>query len=304
MRLRKLYRQELLPLLRRNVTTQEETRDELRSLVQSFRPPIQERIERTSQDQSTHDQGEAPPPLAVLRTISQLDPALERKRDADQEKNYRLQRWGVRVQIGLFLATLAAFGAAVWYANIARQQQGSMEGALIQAKRANDLNERLIKGTYGVTFDPEAGFADGILTLIFTNKGKVSSARLEASAKVTPESIPGYVPMREPQSVALSATQIAEGRSASLEKHLEGFTKADTDRMARWKEAISIEGTITYDNGFGDEVSSTFCFLDVRWATGGDGQLIMRPLPCDTAKETVRIGPQMQRAVKDSQKKK
>ena len=79
--------------------------------------------------------------------------------------------------------------------------------------------------------------------------------------------------------------------------HFDQLTRTHLDRIAEWKEAVSIQGTVRYDNGFGDEVSSAFCFLDVRWATG-NGQLVIRPLPCDDAKETVRIGPEFLRNAK------
>jgi hypothetical protein len=267
----------------------------VRSLAQNLRT-LKEQIEAVAKENKARGEANEPKykPPPTLHTELQLPQAIQAYYATAQhsERGKRRREWAA---LAINLLTLLA---VVAYASITFQMQTAMVETVKEAKRANGLQARLTKGTYGVTFDAQADVSsDGSIGLIFTNRGKVMSASLHATGKIVLETLPGYEPIGTPVPITVSGEQIDVGRIAMSRVHFDQLTKAHVDRIAQWREAVSIQGTVNYDNGFGDEVSSTFCFLDVRWATG-DGQLVMRPLLCDIAKETVRIGPGLLRAAK------
>jgi hypothetical protein len=76
--------------------------------------------------------------LEAVQALRDCTQAFSRQHHTDQQEGYRFQRWSAGIQAIICLATIGAFGAAAYYACVARRQ-------LRQVTRANDMTEQAMQ---------------------------------------------------------------------------------------------------------------------------------------------------------------
>jgi hypothetical protein len=116
-------------------TPEEPFREALTSILSDFLSSIRLLLEkeerRASEANARTDERNRLEEIAALRQIANRLEAITGQQNSNHQKRER-QYWGwsVLVQVLLFLATAGAFGAAIWYASIARDQKTTMDGQL------------------------------------------------------------------------------------------------------------------------------------------------------------------------------
>jgi hypothetical protein len=101
-------------------------RDQLISLNVTLTQLAQQQVNATSQ-RDTAPPRALSPPAGAISVITESSSAEKADSQAEQKRNYTLQRRALWVQMILCLATLGAFGSATYYAFIAVQQRDMME---------------------------------------------------------------------------------------------------------------------------------------------------------------------------------
>jgi hypothetical protein len=98
----------------------------LRTIVRSVKDSSEALIAAiNNQTQSDIEGRDQPRTITVVHDNEQ-----EAQRDTQHNQNHTLQKWGLRVQVALCVFTALAFGAAAYYASIAKGQKETMNGQL------------------------------------------------------------------------------------------------------------------------------------------------------------------------------
>jgi len=209
----------------------------VRSLVKSLRA-LKEQIEAVAkQSKARAEAGErqdkAPP---TLHAELQLPEAIQSYCTSAQhsEPGKRRREWGLLAINSLTLLALVA------YAGFTYHMQTAMVETVREAKRANNLNERLVKGTYAAILDLQPGFFNGTAMVEYLNKGKVISPFLEMKAVLVRKAIPSYESTGKPQALDFRREQIAaDGIPVRANYPLDGFSEADGNLMSELRETVA-----------------------------------------------------------------
>lgn len=200
---------------------------------------------------SRHDQPANDGKNPVQRPISN-DPAINtesNKAQSYEEKDYRLQKWGLVVQVCLCAFTALAFGAAAYYAEIARRQLNTMNVALTEAHIQNVAQQRAV-----LTIDSKPFWlSQGDLAIRVRNQGHMP-ARITVY-RVRYKQITGtgaYVRNREVKPGSTVSIEDPYVISVSLPP-VPQFVNGQV-----WD--VSLDLIIGYDDGFGETQFVTACF--------------------------------------------
>jgi hypothetical protein len=143
--------------------------EQLRLLTEALKPS-QEHEDSASSNTSSDKKQAQPRPVITVHAVTQLGDADARKQEADRYGNYAFQEQTLWVQWLSFVATLLAFGAAAYYASIARQQLNTMNQTLIEAHIQNVAQQRALLGVDGNSI-PLRG---GAIGLRIKNQGRMA----------------------------------------------------------------------------------------------------------------------------------
>ncbi len=252
------------------------------SLVKLLHPSHKSR-ETTGQEQTPKEYCEGPP-LATIRVIAELNDAQNRQSAAENAKHYRLQRKSLGVQVGLLVATIAAFGAAAYYALVARQQKNTMdktlqqvirqtEAAQVTAKAAQDANLITRRGiqayfqihpSFRSTVNPYAytPFWNVFVFIDGFNRGKSTARNVRIYTSIHVQKLGNGMPFGRDLAEAWPSNDVEPGDA--LIEH-----RFDTRQISKLagaalleelkRDVITVRSEIRYDAGFGVEEVQRFC---------------------------------------------
>jgi len=175
------------------------------------------------------------PPLTTIRVITELDGAQEAKRNAENSKHHKLQQKALWVQVALCIATIAAFGAAAYYAVVA---QGTLDEMHIQ----NVAQERAILSVDGKPI-PLRG---GDVGLTIRNQGRMAATVTKISMK--------YEQFRSNSLSLLRQKEETTRLTVTSEQPVTlSFTPPEIARISKGEGYyIRLDINVFYDDGFGN----------------------------------------------------
>lgn len=259
---------------------------ELRSLVQLL-SPYQETENPISANQSTAEQHGQPRPQATVHAVTQRSNAEISQDETDRQGTNAFQRRTLTVQWCLFTATMLAFGAAAYYAFIAKQQKDTMEGTFQQIRNQTILTRQQVVGTQAAflrltyDFDP----INKAISISIDNEGLYLQSQHVAAKNTTlrfgvsRRQLPSGKILWESPSITRSIPHI--GQQTFREIYQVPMSGQDQRALHDWLQTIRIEGSFSYDNGFGDLIpEEALCQsylgpFDIEYAPGqhsGNGQ--------------------------------
>jgi hypothetical protein len=102
-----------------------------RDFLSSVRLLLEQKERRVSEADASADERNRLEEVTALRQIANRLEAITAQQNSNhQQRERQYWGWSLFVQVLLFLATTGAFGAAIWYASIARNQKTTMDGQL------------------------------------------------------------------------------------------------------------------------------------------------------------------------------
>jgi hypothetical protein len=190
-------------------------------------------IPNQQEAQRQHDG--VPTPAPVLRAELQIPERTERANQANSDRDYRAQKWLTR-------GTWLAFLAAAAYAGIAECTRRTMVETVNEARHANELTKKLLRGTYAAVLHPDIALSGDVVSISFTNSGKVISGHLDARGTIVRKVTPTYRGNGRSQPFEIKKDQIAPFPDAGAVVHneciLDGFSEKDRDLIWHDKEVI------------------------------------------------------------------
>lgn len=193
----------------------------------------------------------------------------ERNKAEIDDRQYHLQnslRW----------ATWLAFGAAALYAGIAAFQYGQMKSATQAtrdaadaAKKAADvadssfrLSKRHMEDTDEAVVSVRGeAIEDGsnVYRVTMVNNGKVSAHSIAVHIEISQHVLPSDIRQRTFAAFDISQDELRNDVPVLKEVVLNDFGPSDWDRIHALRESITIEGRLSYENGFDDRRNPAFC---------------------------------------------
>jgi hypothetical protein len=175
------------------------------------------------------------------------------------------------------------------YREVAKPTKAAADTAQA-AQEANKLNERIIKGSYAAIIHPgiggEANTLDGLqsgIDVALANVGRIAATNLTAEFYMVRQTVPEYMDIGKPQKVTLSKPQVMGSEQsrnredrAILIFRTNIFSASDISEIRAMREVVKVSGSFHYDNGFGDTVSASECWIygvlqDIEGRTAGSG---------------------------------
>jgi hypothetical protein len=277
-------------------------------------PPIQQQEDATSSENTSDNQAKKTT-TKVISVIAEPSNTEKADRAAEQEKNYRYQRIGLRIQGALCFFTALAFGAAAYYAYVAKSQECTMASTLAEVRKQNELSLQQIKGTQAAMVHMLLGIGRNPyrLTVQASNSGHVIANKIVAHIIVTIRELPGRKQKARfefdwgPETLAPAGDINPIGptqKSKSFD--IPGYDEAaiESARLFRW--TMRVESAFSYENGFGDKLSSSNCvdMVAVGYTSADPEQAQVGQVNCDDFESTVATTLKNKKAVEEEAKSK
>jgi hypothetical protein len=225
------------------------------------------------------------PAPQIPATVAPLQPKPPKRNSAGP--SHREKDWWDKAKpyveiLGItLLAIYTGFTIAMYFAN-----KEAADAARIAARAAAEqsaLSRQTIVNTYGAEIPRErpspATIPDDLelfgrsgIGMNFINIGKSPAHGFSADVVMKRETIPAYSVIGVAQQRHAAKSRMAPYQesdappgstpdSAHVSFDTSMFTRRDIDCFNSWKETIEVSGTFQYENGFGEVVRETFCFL-------------------------------------------
>jgi len=212
--------------------------------------------------------------------------------------------------IGLgFLIAYTIYTARIYRAN--RNAADAARQTLIEIQKQTTAQRQELVGTFAAVIPKESPGPQTIpndaqllkymgLSLTFRNIGKVKAKDFASEATMVRESIPGYQPKGTPQRRQISKSELRPyeqngpygmADAAYMKFDASTFTDSDIMQLHDLSETVEISGNFHYDNGFGDQIQESFCFVYAKFQhtfRNGAGANSEGWFPCDEAKEIIK----------------
>jgi hypothetical protein len=241
-------------------------------LLRSLRPLDQRPAD--SGDSPSHNASEPDkqpiPNLAATITFSKT---FDEQYAADQRANHDLQQRGLTVQKLLCFFTACAFGAAVYYAIVANWQTRLLRQQLI--------------GTQAAVLGFISDLGENGLELSIQNRGGVSAQGVILDLTIYERDLPGGADISKsryrfgPLTLASAPTV---GRAPFQQLIiLPNWTRSAWQDFLNVKRTVRIEGSLTYENGFGSSLKEDICrsYLGFSLTNAANQQVVFPQfVPC------------------------
>jgi hypothetical protein len=267
------------------VTNLQDLARSLRQLTQTL--PFEPRVDSVRENSDPAENAnlqDLKHPVLLVRSENRYTADHEAQEQANSDREYSTQRQMLRVQKFTCVATIAAFFAAAYYARIAKQQNDTMSSTLGEIQKQTVLLRQETVGTLAasvvvesprpnpLSFNPADLKRQGVF-LQFANVGKVSASKFVAKATMTREALPNYKAIDPSQTKRVEANHFQP--YTQMPPDIPGFrtddvhigfdtaqlTPLDVQRISGSKEVIEIKGTTRYNDGFGNLLSDSYCFM-------------------------------------------
>lgn len=225
----------------------------------------------------------APPPKPPVPT--------EYKPDPYQEKNYRL----TKRQFCVATTTLVVLGV---YTGIAGYQGLQMKRATDAAKESSDAAAQQVKlmrqqlvGTQAAALKFSTSFNMQGFEVGFANIHDVAAIGTHVTVRMTPVSLPKGLPLGSSVMNEATVPRIEKDKPFSRQWPVPWPQQEFRGQDWPGKRAVRAEGTYSYDDGFGNKVSQSFCtvwlprfniVMKAENAYGGG------PVECEGLESTIR----------------
>jgi len=214
---------------------------------------------------TAHEERDSQPEAPASRFELYIPPAAMHTYNASQNKNQRMERW----KLGVEILTLAA---VIYYACVARGQLSSMEKAYGeiqtqtgQIQQQTKLMRQQLVGSQAavLTFQPLGFNSPHDLSLSISNDGHINALDVHIYVTATKESISGHV-LDTPKHYSTVVPVVKAAAAWSGLWNLP-WTFRQIGESGKWpvgwpgNETFEFKGTVVYDNGFGDIITVSLC---------------------------------------------
>lgn len=225
-------------------------------------------VDPIAQQQSATQNPQSPPAGELIRVIAEASDTEKAERNANERKHYSLQRKGLWIQGFLCLFTLGAFGAAWWYASIARGQLDAMDKTLADTHTQTVAQGRALLVVEG---DPIRLESDQV-AIRFRNRGRTAAKILRVVITLD-QVIYGKRTFKQ-NSIAPNVTVTVEEPSVlGIWMPKRPALPVDSNGRyitGRWILSATLSIYVAYDDGFGNREPLNSCFvynpIDRSWA--------------------------------------
>lgn len=242
----------------------------------------QERAIRDAANEAQEKLGEVP--CSITETIQRVADEQGEYEKAQRNKDYRQQSVIVVAACWTALFTALAFGAAAYYAHIARRQLDQMimqyptlKESADAAKDSADLARQVTESTQQAQVEANCGPSIELgnsyaVTCSLGNLGKSFAKKVRGEFRISVESYPSRKVIRELPILQLTVAQLGPvGGSASTASGSVVINGLDVQMIKDGKRAVSVSGSFSFDNGYGTTLSQSFCWEDIRVAIINSG---------------------------------
>jgi hypothetical protein len=256
------------------------------------KPPIKHSIDPITPQANTDQQAKD--------SAKELTPGCTEKLDLPKSPTCHCKschKWKERREWGIFGVQLLTLFAVVWYAAVNTKQLGHM-------KQSVDLTKKGLRATQAAICDVNVIMeAPPILTLTIVNKGAGVSETADGDFMITRRRLDhGELKdaLGSPQYAKLHREQIGlNGDNAEKSLRVDGL---DYDALQNMREAVIVDGTLVYDNGF-DEIKREHICIQGTGDRASTGQYRGSPFaPCDTVPRLIRTWELQNEQLKSSHK--
>ncbi|MGA7693793.1 MAG: hypothetical protein WCA76_02125 [Candidatus Sulfotelmatobacter sp.] len=198
-----------------------------------------------------------PVPLPIVAEL-QVPEAKETERSKREDRAFGVQVW-------LAVVTTLTFLAAGIYAGIAANQSSTMNNTYGEIQKQTTMMRQQLVGTQAaILYMPEPRWDNMKQELVFTigNNGMLIGVLKNFDATIQKKSLPAQRPIGKPISIYVSNRPIQKGGTETIDQALP-WKLPEVKDVALWpgKEFVTVDGSFTYDNGFGEPLTQRFCFL-------------------------------------------
>ena len=256
---------------------------ELRNISQhleEFRKYLDEQIRAISTAQQRREDNRNIQPIWIEPILAKYEKA-KTERETEGNREYSVNnsaRWAAWCTC---IATTLAFGAAAYYASVAKGQlkemriatqatkdaAGAGQSAAKTASKQFDLTQKQIIGTMAAALSfggPEISRDRSQVTISIGNTGRVFAPTAKVTITIVRQTLDGLKPVSKPQIYHYTLTQIAP----SLRMWLKTFKLSPPlERDFRNQiETYTISGVINSDDGFGNKLTNSVCYSYLSYA--------------------------------------
>ena len=188
----------------------------------------------------------------------------------------------------LFLILYTLYTAGIYCAN--RNAAEAAQNTFGEIQKQTTLTRQQIVGTQAAVINiadyPGITLPD-IVDIAIRNDGHVIAHDIHVAIRAKREILPSEKPIGDAWGCNFPTVSVLAPTSPySHQCRMTGFSDKDWRSIGDLKETIILEGTITYENGFGDIIDQAICKLyvsKVRTKYGEEGEA--KFLPCDQVEE-------------------
>ena len=123
------------------------------------------------------------------------------------------------------------------------------------------LSKNALKASNAGVIVPDIGLSGDVLNVVFINRGKGNVVKFSTRYKITQERLPGESYIWTSEWIPAQHDLIQPDKGPNNYTVLDGFEKADWDLFLKQGEAMRVEGTFQYDNGFDETIRQSFCLV-------------------------------------------
>jgi hypothetical protein len=210
---------------------------------------------------------------------SDVTPAVPEKNKVTRDSNYlthneenatvKLQqdiktgeKWLIGINLALLVANIVI--ASIYYGQLSQMKKATeaTKIAANAAKDSADLQRTIIEGTQAAEVMPNALDLNdrNFLKVSVENVGGVASATSSVRIEVTRQHLPDNRPLGDPQVFAFTTGNLRVKQPSETQVfEIKGYTQNDKWSIYHKKQAIVMNVTIEFENGFGKMVQRKFC---------------------------------------------
>lgn len=199
--------------------------------------------------------------------------------DATEDKKYQLR--SLRVQ-SLTLAAVVIYAAITGLIFLANKDAADAARKAAEAARDSANSQAaLIRGENAARCVLRLDLVPDVLTVEFTNHGKVGTRRFGATLKITKLTLPRQESIGEPLNLEIKSDRISP-QDPLTKTYSIGFTRPFRGLLLQTRRMITAEGSMNYDDGFGYTIHEPFCFSYVAGVSNASGSTQEGWRTCDT----------------------
>ena len=236
------------------------------------KPSVENQPAPNAQYETKIQSGDAVPNVLLASSKSQPKPAPAHHEITRQPEKYWWDAWKPYVELaGVVLLAVYTIVTIMLYC-ATRQSTDLLKQQLIGSQSAL------------IEFTPILSLPDPVLSANFINQGASMAKSFKASISISRRSIPGNAPIGPVgRKIPIEQALIRPKRSAEGSViYMENFSSEESAAIKDGREVVTITGSFSYDNGFGEILRQGICstYVSVNGSSGF--------MPCEDAESTTK----------------